>query len=99
MERAQRAERQVGRRPILVIDGDRDYGELVTETLSRAGFPSRSLATGEEAIELARKERPAAVILDVVLPGATGYEICRELRETHGDQLPIVFISGDRVEA
>jgi DNA-binding NarL/FixJ family response regulator len=56
------------------------------------------VATGEQAIDFARKRRPAAVILGVVLPGATGYEVCRELREEHGEHLPIVFVSGERVE-
>lgn len=99
MERGERAQRQVGPAPVLVIDGDRDYSNRVTEILERAGFTSRPFSTGEEASEFARRQRPAAVILDVVLPGATGYEICRELRETHGENLPIVFVSGYRVEA
>jgi DNA-binding NarL/FixJ family response regulator len=101
MVRAERAQRQSGPGPaaVLIVDGDRDYRKLVTKTLERAGFASRAVATGEEAIAFARKQRPAAVILDVILPGATGYEVCRELRETYGEDLPIVFISGDRVEA
>ena len=63
------------------------------------GFTCHRVATGEEALAFARKQRPAAVVLDVILPGTTGYEICRELRETYGEHLPIVFMSGDRVEA
>jgi DNA-binding NarL/FixJ family response regulator len=99
MERAERARRHTGQAPVLVVDGDRDYRTFVTEALQRAGYDSHELTTGEQAIDFARERRPAAVILEVILPGATGYEICRELREQHGELLPIVFVSGERAEA
>ena len=98
MERAERGEGQ-GAVPVLVVDGDRDYSKFVTGVLQRAGLASHRVASGEEALAYARKQRPAAVLLDVILPGTTGYEICRELRETYGEHLPIVFVSGERVEA
>jgi DNA-binding NarL/FixJ family response regulator len=81
------------------VDGDRDYCKFVTDVLQRGGYTARHVATGEEAIAYARKSLPAAVILDVILPGATGYGICRELREEHGEDLPIVFVSGEFTEA
>lgn len=84
---------------MLVVDGDSDYRTFVTDALSRAGYESHEVTTGEEAIDFARTQRPAAVILDVTLPDATGYEICRELREEHGEHLPIVFVSGERSES
>jgi DNA-binding NarL/FixJ family response regulator len=98
MERAERGDRQ-DPAPVLVVDGDPDYSKLVTGVLERAGLASHRVATGEAALAFARKQQPAAVILDVILPGTTGYEICRELRETYGEHLPIVFVSGERVEA
>ncbi len=98
MERAER-ERQAGPAPVLIVDGDREYAKFVMDVLKRAGFTSRHLATGENVVALARKRRPAAVILDVVVPGTSGYEICRKLREEHGEDLPIVFVSGDRVDS
>lgn len=85
--------------PVLIVDDDPAFAAMVGEALSRAGFESLHVTTGAEAIELARRERPTAVLLDVLLPGATGYEICRELRDEHGEQLPIVFVSGERTEA
>ena len=51
------------------------------------------LASGESALEAVRELSPAAVILEVILPGTTGYEICTELRQHYGDDLPIVFVS------
>jgi len=83
----------------LVVEGDRDYRSFVTEALNRVGYSSHEVTTGEEAIDFARNHRPAAVILDVALPDATGYEICRELREEHGEHLPIVFVSSERAES
>lgn len=56
------------------------------------------MSTGEEALEVADRQRPAIVIMETHLPGASGYEICRELRERHGDALPIVFVSAARTE-
>ena len=99
MQRKERAEHSAGSAPVLVVDGDLEYCKFVTEVLQRAGFATHHVRSGEEAVEFARKRRPAAVILDVILPGATGYEICRELREEHGEHLPIVFVSGERTEA
>jgi DNA-binding NarL/FixJ family response regulator len=83
---------------VLIVDGDRDYCEFVTHVLQRAGYRSCHVATGEEAIAFSRARRPAAVILDVMLPGATGYGVCRELREEHGEYLPIVFVRGEYTE-
>ena len=84
--------------PVLVVDGDAAYCRFVTGVLRRAGYATH-VAGGDEAIEYARKRRPLAVILDVILPDATGYEICRELRDEHGEHLPIIFVSGERTEA
>jgi DNA-binding NarL/FixJ family response regulator len=84
--------------PILIVDGDADYSNALAEALLRAGYETHCVSTGEEAVEFARSRKPAAVILEVVLPGAAGYEICRELRDEHGENLPIVFASGKRTE-
>jgi DNA-binding NarL/FixJ family response regulator len=84
--------------PVLIVDADVDYCATIAEALLRAGFETHCVSTGEAAVKFARKRRPAAVILEVVLPGAAGYEICRELRDEHGEGLPIVFATGERTE-
>jgi DNA-binding NarL/FixJ family response regulator len=83
---------------VLVVDGDPVYAEFVVGALSRAGFDAHSLTNGEGAVAAVAELSPAALVLDVILPGTTGYEICRELRERYGDKLPIVFVSGERTE-
>jgi DNA-binding NarL/FixJ family response regulator len=84
---------------VLVVDGDPAYAEFVMAALTRAGFVGHHLASGENALEAVRELSPAAVILEAILPGTTGYEICNELRQRYGDDLAIVFVSGERREA
>jgi DNA-binding NarL/FixJ family response regulator len=88
-----------GNRPVLIVDDDANYRAFVTELLRRAGFTTCEASTGKEALASAGRERPACVLLDVLLPGATGYEVCRELRDEYGEGLPIIFVTGERVEA
>lgn len=83
---------------VLIVDDDPNFCAFVSDAMSRAGFATLQVSTGAEAIAVARRQRPAAVVLDVILPGAMGYEICHELREEHGEQLPIIFVSGERTE-
>ena len=84
--------------PILIVDDDPTMRELLSGLLDQAGLPTRQVASGEEALADARRQRPRLVLLDVRLPGVSGYEVCRELRQRFGEQLPIVFVSGERVE-
>jgi DNA-binding NarL/FixJ family response regulator len=85
--------------PILIVDDDDAFRTLVSELLAASGMPSIQASSGEEALELARSTRPILVMLDVRLPGVSGYETCRALREEFGDELPILFVSGDRTES
>jgi DNA-binding NarL/FixJ family response regulator len=55
-------------------------------------------ASGSEALALARAEPPDAAVVDVCLPGLSGYEVCRVLKEEE-PSLPVVFISGERIDA
>lgn len=84
--------------PILVVDDDGGFRSFLATTLSRAGFAAREAATGEDALVFARTDPPALVLLEVCLPGISGFEVCRELREQFGNELPIVFVSGTRIE-
>src|SRR5919198_6152462 len=89
---------QIHRSPILIVDDDGPFRELVSLLLERAGYAAAEAANGEEAFAAVSDERPAAVLLDVQLDGISGYAICRELRQRFGEQLPIIFVSGARVE-
>ena len=83
---------------ILVADGDRALRTSLAEAIRRIGYSVREVATGQDALASVRRAPPALVILDVSLPGVSGYEVCRELREEFGEGLPIIFISAERTE-
>ncbi len=84
---------------MLVVDDDDACRALIGVLLERIGCPVIEAATGQAAIAKAKQTRPALVLLDVALPGITGYEVCHELRETYGHTLPVIFISGSRMES
>ena len=88
-----------GGRVVLVAEDDESYRELLVTVLGAAGFTVRAVSTGAAAIDAAHREPPALAILDVNLPGLSGYEACRSLREEHGPELPILFLSGERTES
>jgi DNA-binding NarL/FixJ family response regulator len=87
-----------GPSPILLVDDDARHRDLVSGLLRRAGYATLGVRTGENALAAARARRPALVLLEVKLPGLSGYEICRELKDTYGDELPVFFLSGVRTE-
>ena len=70
-----------------------------TAILQRIGLDVAEAEDGESALRSAARQPPSLVLLDVQLPFVGGYEVCRELRERYGDDLPIVFVSGTRVES
>jgi len=84
---------------VLVVDGDRVMRGQVIDALERAGYRVRGFGSGADALAAAVEETPALVLLELQLPDATGYELCRELREAHGDGLPIFLTSGERTES
>lgn len=88
-----------GARVVLVAEDDESYRELLVAVLGAAGFAVRAVSTGAAAVDAAHHEPPALAILDVNLPGLSGYEVCRSLREEHGPELPILFLSGERTES
>ena len=64
----------------LVVDDEEHLARLVADYLAREGFAAEVALDGERALELARAQRPDVVILDLMLPGIDGVEVCRKLR-------------------
>jgi DNA-binding response OmpR family regulator len=86
---------------ILVAEDERDIRELIAFTLRYAGFEVILVSNGQEAIEQASELQPDLILLDVRMPGMTGYDACRELKENPAtSEIPIVFLSakGQEVE-
>ncbi|HEU0303614.1 MAG TPA: response regulator transcription factor [Gaiellaceae bacterium] len=82
---------------MLVVDGDDGARRRTAQCLDAAGFAVREAASGEEALQEARTERPLVVLSEVRLPGLSGYEVCRRLKDDF-DDLPVIFLSADRTE-
>jgi DNA-binding NarL/FixJ family response regulator len=86
------------RPPVLVVDDDAAFREHVRIVLEDAGFGVLESGTAEDALRIARDAQPPLAVLDVHLPGMSGYEVCRALREELGQRIGIIFLSGSKVE-
>jgi DNA-binding NarL/FixJ family response regulator len=84
---------------ILVVDDDAGNRDLLVALVERIHLRARAVESGEQALLAVLAEQPSLVVLDVRLPGMSGYEVCHELRDTFGDDLPILFLSGERAES
>jgi two-component system, NarL family, nitrate/nitrite response regulator NarL len=71
----------------------------MSRALERVGYTIHQAETGEEALAMAKRERPALVVVEVFLRGVSGYEVCHELKDEFGKALPIIFVSGNRTES
>ena len=83
---------------VLVVDDDSGCRSLVAKLLSEAGYAVLEAESGNAAREVARRDRPGLVVLDVKLPDVTGYEVCREFRDEFGEEFPILFLSGAKTD-
>ena len=82
---------QAGRARILVVDDDAALAEMLTLVLHNDGFQSHIVARGDEALASFREYKPDLVLLDLMLPGTDGIEVCRQIRAESG--VPIVMLT------
>lgn len=79
---------------VLVVEDDRDIAELVGRYLEKAGFSVELLASGREALTSLNERPPDLLVLDLMLPGVNGLEICRAARQQAGTaNLPIIMLT------
>ena len=76
---------------ILVVDDDASLAEMLTIVLRQEGFDSQMCGRGDEALNLFRDYRPDLVLLDLMLPGKDGIDVCKEVRAESG--VPIVMLT------
>jgi len=88
-------DRAPGEGSILLAEDDEPLAALVEEVLLAGGYEVVVVHDGLEALQA---DEPAAAVLDVNLPGVSGYQVCDALRRAYGRALPILFISGERTE-
>src|SRR5258705_5744891 len=84
---------------ILVVDDEPDITALVAYHLAKAGYRVSTAANGPDALKAAREERPDIVILDVMLPGVSGYDVLDELRRREETkEVGVILLTARREE-
>src|SRR5258708_25666308 len=76
---------------VLVVDDEIPILEAVAYNLRKDGYETLTATDAEQCMALARSEKPDLIILDVMLPSASGFDVCRRLRAT--DQVPIIMLT------
>lgn len=76
---------------ILIVDDDNNIAELISLYLIKECFDTRIVYDGEEALTVFNRYHPDLVLLDLMLPGMDGYQVCREIRAKH--DIPIIMLS------
>jgi DNA-binding response OmpR family regulator len=85
---------------VLAADDDEDILELVAFRLERSGYTVLRAHDGEEALELARRERPDLAVLDVMMPKLDGFELTKRLRAEDGTSgMPIILLTARTQDA
>ncbi|HND49726.1 MAG TPA: response regulator transcription factor, partial [Anaerolineales bacterium] len=77
---------------ILLVDDEPSITELARMYLERDGYRIHEAADGESALEAAEKQKPALIVLDVMLPKVDGFDVCRRLRSA-GNDVPIIMLT------
>jgi len=79
---------------IIVLEDDADIANLVRHHLQQADFAVRVCAAGNEVLPLARKHPPSLFLLDIMVPGHSGFEVCRQIRKSHDvARIPVIFLT------
>ena len=76
---------------ILIVDDDESIAELISLYLTKEMFETKMVYNGEDALKAFESFRPDLILLDLMLPGIDGYEVCRRVRAK--DQTPIIMLS------
>lgn len=87
-----------GKARVLVVDDDGAFRAYVCSLLDDRGYMAVSVGSGADALAYLAADPPAAVLLDVNMPGFSGYEVCRAVRDELRLEVPVIFCSGERIE-
>src|SRR6266568_9309651 len=78
---------------IFVVEDDEDIARLISHNLRAAGFEVQSFVSGASVLSEAVREMPALFLLDVMLPGTDGFELCRHIRQIPAlSTIPVIFL-------
>jgi len=83
---------------ILIVDDDEDILNFLGYNVTNAGYQILTASNGVEALELATKHKPDLILLDLMMPGMDGIEVCTELRQRKGHYQPLIVFLTARAE-
>jgi two-component system phosphate regulon response regulator PhoB len=90
----------VSRQLVFIVEDEEDIARLISHNLQAAGFEVRSFVSGGSVVAEAIREMPSLFLLDVMLPGVDGFDICRQIRQTPAiSSTPIIFLTAKTAEA
>ena len=81
----------VSKQKILIVDDDENIAELISLYLTKECFETMIVGDGESALSAVNTFEPNLILLDLMLPGIDGYQVCREVRAQN--QVPIIILS------
>lgn len=84
-------ENMIGKQRILIVDDDENIAELISLYLTKECFDTKIVFNGEDALSTFETYEPNLILLDLMLPGIDGYQVCREIRAKSG--VPIIMLS------
>lgn len=85
---------------ICIVEDEEDIREILEIQLKREGYATISAETGEEGLRLIREQKPELVLLDLMLPGMDGFDVCRALRsEKRTREIPVIMLTARGEEA
>lgn len=91
----------MARHQVLVVEDEDDILDLVRYNLGRDGYGVECVTTGEDALSAARQRTPDLILLDLMLPGIDGLEVCRQLKgDTRTNRVPVIMLTakGEEVD-
>ncbi len=84
---------------VIVLEDDSDIANLVSMHLQQAGFLVKVCKTGDTVLAMARQQLPVLFLLDVMVPGSSGFEVCKRVRESRDlAKIPIIFLTAKATE-
>jgi two-component system, OmpR family, alkaline phosphatase synthesis response regulator PhoP len=79
---------------IMVVDDDQDFVEAVKTTIEAGGYEVDAAYDGEECLEMVKESNPALIVLDVMMPGMDGWEVCKKLKNNPDtENIPIIMLT------
>lgn len=80
---------------LLIIDDNQDDLDIIKKQLNQAGYDEVLIAaTGEKGIESASKNKPDIVVIDTLMPGIDGFEVCQRIKTDNGSEAKVIMITG-----